>query len=265
LDPAIVEKIHQRLDDVRRAERVAIPLAVESGSRAWGFPSPDSDYDCRFIYIRRLDDYLTPWRKRDVIETPLDHIFDVSGWDLSKTLPLLLKGNAVVIEWLTSPIDYFRDQPFAEELLAFARETVERERIAYHYLHLGERQRRTYFQDDKNVRRKKLFYALRPAAALRWLRRNPTERIAPMNFQTLMAECEPPAHIVEIVERLLAEKLRSNELGAGPVEPALAAFIDEEFVSARVALRLGERKIPRESIDRAEAFFLSALHRYAPD
>lgn len=265
MDPAIVETIQQRLDDVRRAERVVIPLAVESGSRAWGFPSPDSDYDCRFIYIRRSEDYLSPWRKRDVIETPLDEIFDVNGWDLGKTLKLLLKGNAVVIEWLTSPIGYRRDEQFADELLALAREAVERERIAYHYLHLGERQRRAYFHDDKNVRRKKLFYALRPAAALRWLRLHPTERIAPMNFQRLMAECEPPAHVSEIVEGLLIEKFRSSEMGAGPVEPALAAFIDAEFVSARNALHLAEPRIASDAIERAEAFFLAALRRYASD
>jgi hypothetical protein len=263
LDPAIVETIQQRLDDVRRAERVAIPLAVESGSRAWGFSSPDSDYDCRFIFIRRADDYLSPWRKRDVIETPLDEIFDVNGWDLGKALQLLLKGNAVVVEWLTSPIDYRRDRRFSEELLTLARETVDRERIAYHYLHLGERQRRTYFNDEKSVRRKKLFYALRPAAALRWLRLHPSERIAPMNFRELMAECDPPAEIAVMVETLLAEKSGSSEMGVAPLEPALAKFIDTEFTITREALRLTERRVQREAIERAEAFFLAALRRFA--
>lgn len=265
MDPAIVEKIQQRLDDLRIVERVSIPLAVESGSRAWGFPSPDSDYDCRFIYIRRSADYLSPWRKRDVIETPLDEIFDVNGWDLGKSLQLLLKGNAVVIEWLTSPIDYRRDREFADAFLTLARETVDRERIAYHYLHLGERHRRAYFSDDKNVRRKKLFYALRPAAALRWLRLYPNERIAPMQFQELMAQCDPPAEVAAIVEALLAEKSRSSEMGTGPVDPVLAAFIDAEFASARNSLRPTERRIEREAIERAEAFFLAALRRHAPD
>lgn len=185
MDPAIVEKIQERLDGVRREQRVVIPLAVESGSRAWGFPSPDSDYDCRFIYLRRSDDYLSPWRKRDVIETPLDEIFDVNGWDLGKALRLLLKGNAVVIEWLMSPIDCHREPCFSDELLALARDVVDRDRLVYHYLHLGERQRRTYFADLTNVKRKKLFYALRPALVLRWLRQNTDARIAPMNFITL--------------------------------------------------------------------------------
>ena len=85
---------------------VRILLAVESGSRAWGFPSPDSDFDCRFIYVRRSGEYLSLFPPRDVIEFPPDPLLDVNGWDLGKALRLLLKGNAVVIEWLTSPYIY---------------------------------------------------------------------------------------------------------------------------------------------------------------
>ena len=81
-DAATVERIQARLDEVERDHRVRVLWAVESGSRAWGFPSPDSDYDCRFFYVRRHDDYLSPWRPRDVIETPLDGVLDVNGWDV---------------------------------------------------------------------------------------------------------------------------------------------------------------------------------------
>jgi uncharacterized protein len=263
MNPAIVEKIQERLDGVRREQRVVIPLAVESGSRAWGFPSPDSDYDCRFIYLRRPDDYLSPWRKRDVIETPLDEIFDVNGWDLGKALQLLLKGNAVVIEWLLSPIDYRREQRFSDELLGLARDVVARDRIIYHYLHLGERQRRTYFADVKSVKRKKLFYALRPAIVLRWLRQNPGERIAPMNFVELMRESAPPSEIVETVDVLLAEKALSSEMGAGPLDSVLSDFIDREFEIAReTVLRVAE-PVSEASRARAEAFFLDTLKRLA--
>jgi len=96
LDPTVVAEIDARLGSLG----VAIPWAIESGSRAWGFPSPDSDYDCRFIFVRSASDYLSLWPKRDVIETPLDEIFDVNGWDLIKAVRLLVQGNAVVAEWL---------------------------------------------------------------------------------------------------------------------------------------------------------------------
>lgn len=75
-------------------------IAVESGSRAWGFPSPDSDYDIRFIHIHPRDWYLSLQPGRDVIERPIIDNIDLNGWDLRKALGLLLKSNAVVSEWL---------------------------------------------------------------------------------------------------------------------------------------------------------------------
>lgn len=101
-DAATVERIQARLDEVERDHGVRVLWAVESGSRAWGFPSPDSDYDCRFFYVRRHDDYLSPWRPRDVIETPLDDVLDVNGWDLIKAIRL-----AAALHWtrtLGSPV-----------------------------------------------------------------------------------------------------------------------------------------------------------------
>lgn len=261
MDPSIVDQIQSRLDEVGAAHDVVIPLAVESGSRAWGFPSPDSDYDCRFVYLRRPEDYLSPWRKRDVIETPLDKIFDVNGWDLGKALQLLLKGNAVVIEWLMSPIDYRRDAAFSDAFIALAREVANRERILSHYLHLGERQRRVYFGDGRSVRRKKVFHALHPAVALRWLRLHPEHVIAPMNLAELLRDCDPPRDVVDIVATLLAEKARTNEMGEAPLDPTLATFIDQEFALARAAWRPGDSALSTEAKARAEAFFLESLRR----
>jgi predicted nucleotidyltransferase len=97
-DPIVVAEIGRRLDALRRDEQLDVLLAVESGSRAWGFPSPDSDYDCRLIYVRAIDDYLSLFARRDVVEMPLDGVLDIGGGDLAKALRLLLKGNAVVVE-----------------------------------------------------------------------------------------------------------------------------------------------------------------------
>ncbi|MBB3774046.1 putative nucleotidyltransferase [Angulomicrobium tetraedrale] len=101
-------------------EDVTLLLAAESGSRAWGFASPDSDYDCRFIFIRHLEHYLCLSPPRDVIELPSDGVFDINGWDLAKTLKLMLKGNVTALEWLQSPINYAGSGQFRNELLAFA-------------------------------------------------------------------------------------------------------------------------------------------------
>lgn len=261
MDAAIVAKIDARLASIKQQLGVLIPLAIESGSRAWGFPSPDSDYDCRFLYIRPVADYLSPWPNRDVIETPLDEVLDVNGWDLAKALKLLLKGNAVVIEWLTSPITYCGDENFREEMLALAGRVAERNLVARHYLHLGERQRRVHFNDEREVALKRVFYALRPAAALRWLRMHPDAAVAPMHFPKLMAECDPPDDVAAIVADLLARKAMTRELGAEPLSPPIGAFIDEEFALAQTVF-YGPLKVSFENAKReVEAFFLNILRR----
>src|SRR5262245_31414476 len=232
-DPAVVAAIDARLRLVGEREQAAVLLAVESGSRAWGFPSPDSDYDCRFIYVRRRENYLALFPPRDVIEFPPDPVLDVNGWDLGKALRLMLKGNAVVIEWLTSPFAYAGDADFRAEALELARQAALPAAIARHYLHLGERQRRTYFADTHAIPLKKIFYALRPAVALRWLRLHHGEAVPPMHFPTLVAASDLPTEVVAIIDDLLGRKATTRELGSGPLPEPIGALIDAEFALAR--------------------------------
>src|ERR1700676_4878381 len=160
-------------------------------------------------------------------------MLDVNGWDLAKALRLLLKGNAVVIEWLRSPFVYAGDAAFRAQGLALAQQAARPAAIARHYLHLGERQRRTYFADTRPVATKKLFYALRPALALRWLRLHPGEAVAPMHFPTLVGESELPAEVAGVVDELLARKAASRELGTSALPKPIGALIDLEFSKAR--------------------------------
>jgi predicted nucleotidyltransferase len=242
--PAVAQ-VDGILDAIRREHGVHIPLAIESGSRAWGFPSPDSDYDGRFIYVRPARQALTIWPRRDVIETPLVGDMDVNGWDLSKALRLLLKGNAVVVEWLQSPIQYTAEAWFRDELLAFAEHWLDRDMVLTHYLHLGRRQKILHLDDQTEVPLKKVFYVLRPAVALRWLRLNPDKAVAPMHLPTLMAECDPPADLSAMVEDLRARKAMTREMGKGEIPAALLRFIEAEFAAVEV--------IDRSFIPRSEA------------
>lgn len=228
-DSRALAEIDKRLAEIKKDRGVHIPLAIESGSRAWGFPSPDSDYDCRFFYVRSVDAHLTPWPERDVIETPLIDEIDLNGWDLAKALGLLLKGNAVVIEWLTSPILYEGASWFRDEFLAFAKRNARRNLVAHHYLHLGLRQNERHLEGNADVPLKKLFYCIRPAAALRWLRLHPEAAVAPMHFQTLMDEADPPVAVLELVGELVAAKSRTRELGEAPLPPGISSFIKTEF------------------------------------
>lgn len=259
MDKDAVARIDARLAAICKDHAVAMPLAVESGSRAWGFPSPDSDYDCRFIFVRRREDYLSLWPFRDVIETPLEGVLDVNGWDLAKALKLLLKGNAVVVEWLTSPIVYAGDFWFRQKFMALAEKHLNRNLVARHYLHLGLRQRRAYFRDGEPFPLKKLFYALRPAAALRWLRLHPDKAVAPMHFPTLLAECDAPPSVRELAADLIVRKSVTRELGTGEMPFDIAAFIDHEFEV--VATCFDQSPIPVSVGARldVQAFFLEAL------
>lgn len=222
-------EIDCRIKAITEHNRVAIPLAIESGSRAWGFPSPDSDYDVRFVYIRALDSYVSPWMPRDVIETPLEGDMDVNGWDLGKAIKLMLKGNAVILEWLQSPIIYQANEEFKIAMLDLAQVAADRSGLARHYYHLGMRQWRTYFQLGEMVAIKKLFYVVRPALALRWLRVNSGKIVPPMDFQTLLVEAETPSDLSRLFFELVAKKAVTRELGAAPVPELVSKFILDEF------------------------------------
>lgn len=234
-DHIALAEIDQRLATIRAEFDVHIPLAIESGSRAWGFPSPDSDFDCRFVYVRSVAAHLTPWPVRDVIETPLINEIDLNGWDLSKALALMLKGNAVILEWLESPICYGGVTWFPDELRQFARRAAERNLVARHYLHLGQNQWRRTIEGGAEIPLKRTFYCVRPAAALRWLRQHPSEAVAPMHFPTLMAQCAPPEGLTSLLNDLIARKAVTRELGTWPMPREVAEFVEREFVLAQTS------------------------------
>ena len=187
IDATTVGAIARRLDGIETSERVTIPWAIESGSRAWSFPSPDSDYDCRFLYVRGLGDYLSPWPRRDVIETPLTKVFDVNGWDLAKALRLLVKGNGTLTEWLRSPIVYRGDPVFRDEFLALAEQVTDRALLGRHYRHVGLHQFAT-----GRISLKRFFYALRPAAVLHWLDAHPDRTVPPMELMAALEDGDAP-------------------------------------------------------------------------
>lgn len=220
MDAAIVRAVDQRLDGVIADHGVRIPWAIESGSRAWGFPSPDSDYDCRFVFVRAAAQYLSLWAPRDVIETPLDEIFDVNGWDLAKAVKLLVKGNATPVEWLRSPVIYRGDAGFRDRLLSLADEVVDRGALRRHYRHVSE----------LNLARgsghlKKFFYALRPAAAVRWLDVHPSAALPPMDLPTLLAEGDVSGEIRELADELITLKAVTREMGEADVPATLRSFV----------------------------------------
>ncbi|MET1413159.1 nucleotidyltransferase domain-containing protein [Roseibium sp. HPY-6] len=231
MDPQIVTEIRTRLSDLETREKIAIPLAIESGSRAWGFPSPDSDYDCRFVYVRRLEKTFTLFPVRDVIEEPLTPVFDINGWDLGKALRLMHSGNAVIVEWLKSVFAYKEHEPFRVAALELADEVCDRRLIGKHYYHLAKAQmtRLDYLRGEVSL--KKTLYALRPLAALMWLSEHPDKAVAPMNFRELQRDVEFPDSVSEKINALLERKARSSEMGTEKLEPTLSEFMLSSYES----------------------------------
>ena len=260
MDAATVAAIDADLDRVEAEHGARILLAVESGSRAWGFPSPDSDYDCRFLYVRPLADYLRLSQPRDVIELPLRDVFDVNGWDIAKALRLMLKGNAIVAEWLASPIVYRGDPAFRAQIIAFAAETMRPSPVAHHYMNLGrEMMRRNLGDMSEPVKLKKLFYVLRPAMALDWMAAHPGAALAPMDIHRLMAEAPPPDDVRVVVDDLLAVKARTRELGVGPIPAPIVGYIRRAYADAQARWREPRTPPSLAQVEAANRFFARLL------
>ncbi len=211
---------------------VRILFAVESGSRAWGFPSPDSDYDVRFIYARPLDWYLSITPDRDVIELPIENELDINGWDIKKALGLMLKPNPVMLEWLSSPIKYMWNEAVCAQLIEFSKRVSHGTACLNHYLHLGDKQWGKHIEEKDEVNLKKYFYIVRPAMAIRWLRLN-SEVTPPMNFQALLHGINPDEKLTDALQALLLAKSQSKEIGLASRVEVIDEFITSELEWAR--------------------------------
>ncbi|MCY3875968.1 MAG: DUF429 domain-containing protein [Rhodobacteraceae bacterium] len=230
IPPEVRRRIRDKLSEIERQESVRILLAVESGSRAWGFPSPDSDFDVRFLYARPRDWYLSIDRRRDVIECPTEDMLDINGWDIRKALGLLMKANPVLSEWLFSPVRYKEDLACTERLRELAARVAFGRPARFHYLHLGRSSYKKDIAARETVPLKKYFYALRPALALRWLRSRPDP--PPMDLPGLRAGLRLAPGLDAEFDRLIAAKAEMTELGKGPRIGALDRFIESEFAIA---------------------------------
>ena len=228
----IAAAILERLAVIEQAELVRILYACESGSRAWGFASPDSDYDVRFIYVHPRDWYLSIdlEHRRDVIERPIEGVLDINGWDLRKALQLMRKSNPPLFEWLHSPLVYRAQPGFHEALLALTPVYYSPLGCAWHYLHMARGNDRAYLQGEQ-VRLKKYLYVLRPLLAVRWLESG--RGVVPMPFRDLVETLIPPGELRDAIEHLLRLKQSGAELAWGPRIPALSDWIKAEL--ARLA------------------------------
>ena len=257
--PADIQaRINSRLDEVAVAEGVRIFFAVESGSRAWGFASPDSDFDIRFIYVRRVDDYLGLVPPRDVIEpTELDKL-DVSGWDLRKALLLGLSWNPALVEWLTSPIVYREAGWETAALRRLFVQPMSRDALIQHYFGLGQRQWGRFIDGRNAVKLKKYFYVVRPAVALLWLDLRP-EETPPMSLPALVEGVAMPSDVISAIGELRDLKARTNEVGEGARIPVLDLFIQRRLSWAQKNLAGAKKVVDHRLGAAATAIFRASV------
>lgn len=227
------KKIKEQLRRIEGAENIKILLAVESGSRAWGFASPDSDYDVRFVYIRSLEDYLRLDAIRDVIELPIDDVLDINGWDLQKTLRLLHKSNPTLFEWFSSPIVYKKTE-FSDKFCDLMTHYFSSKKTLYHYVSMAEGNYREYLKGDL-VKAKKYFYVLRPVLACQWILDRGTP--PPMLFSELL-KTELPVELIDVVNQLLELKMNSPEIKLIKRISEINEYLDESIPRIKSAVRL---------------------------
>ena len=249
----VQEIIPAKLKEIEARENIRVIHCVESGSRAWGFASPDSDYDVRFIYVRPIEYYLRLDKTRDVIEWQLDETLDINGWDLQKALRLLHSSNPTLFEWNNSPIVY-KTTPEWAEISAIIGHFFQKKAGLYHYLSTAKKNYREHLKGDM-VKLKKYFYVLRPILACRWILEKQTP--PPMLFSALADACLDEA-LVPAVTDLLRLKMETPEIGLGPRIGIINDYLDAsiEEVDRLIQAIPGDKKVTWDELNR---LFLEAV------
>nr|AIA12771.1 putative nucleotidyltransferase [uncultured bacterium] len=222
----MIEEIKKELLRLESQYEIKILLAVESGSRAWGFASMDSDWDVRYVYIHRLDWYLKIDELKDSQDEILPNDIDLAGWELKKALRLFRKSNPPMFEWLQSPIIYLEQFSIAGKLREMTGKYFNPKSCMYHYLSMAKGNFREYLHTDL-VRTKKYFYVLRPVLACNWIKERKT--LPPMEFQKLVDSQVTDEKIRLEIAGLLKRKIAGEELKEEPKIEILNDFLEREI------------------------------------
>lgn len=241
-------EVFLRLHQIEQDHGVCIIFACEAGSRAWGFESPDSDYDVRFVYVRPQDWYLSinVENRRDVIECPIVDDYDINGWDLRKALKLLRKSNPSLLEWIYSPIQYRNIGGILESLRELAEGCFNDISVSYHYNGMAYRNYREYLKGDE-VWVKKYLYVIRPILSIEWVRQYETH--PPVDFTELRNGLVIPDDVDAAIDRVLAFKLVNQEKAYGISIPVLNRYIEDRLGNKEYRRGRSTAVVPIDDLD----------------
>lgn len=250
------EKIKNYLTELEKEKGIKILLACETGSRAWGFPSPDSDYDVRVIYKHEKDWYLSLVEEKDTIELFLENNeIDISGWDLRKSLRLLWKSNPPLLERIQSPIIYKADDAFLEGLNSMANVTYSRIATMHHYLSMAKKA----FDEvstSKEYKLKKFFYALRASVACLWILES--EQMPPIEFGKMLNGLNLNTDLTHRIGELIELKSTISESYLHSGEHDLIEFMKVSI--ARADTEAKNLPAAKGRLSELNAFFINTLN-----
>ncbi len=243
--------IKKKLTEIEKEYQIKILYSCESGSRAWGFPSPDSDYDVRFIYLRKTEDYITVQPKKDHLSFPINDVLDIYGWDISKVLRLITRSNTTPFEWLQSPVIYKEDKTFKKELWKLCQSYFCPRSNIHHYI--GVAQGAIQTMQGEKIKIKKLFYVLRPLLAALWCVERKT--IPPMSIFPLMDILSDDLR--EKIISLIEFKSTADEGFLIKLDQDIKIWIDKTFDYCRETSQMIKRKT--FDIKEADLFFRKTI------
>ena len=249
------KEIKNQLNELKKAQEIRVLLAVESGSRAWGFPSPDSDFDVRIIYIKKPEWYLSIRNRKDTINYFHGELLDINGWDIRKALSLLRKSNATPFEWAQSPIIYEEESGFRAKLLKLAKTFFQPHHTLNHYKGIASN---SYNLNPLSgeIKLKKLFYVVRPILAAKWILKR--ESVPPMDIWNLMAIIDETS-IRNTIEELIKIKVAANEDFVYVIGKEIKEYIDQEMDLLANHEPLKKREVPDSEM--LDLYFRELLYK----
>lgn len=224
-DESIKKLVCKKLREIEEKENIHILYAVESGSRAWGFASPDSDYDVRFLYVRKMEFYLSLQETKDFIDWELNEVLDINGWDVKKALQHFHKSNATIFEWANSKIVYSTTEEWKKLYQNIAGQYFSCKSAMYHYYGTANKNYHKYLKNDM-VSYKKYFYVLRPILACKWIeeKKCPPPVLFEELFHSVLEE-----NMKVVVKELLRKKMQMAESDKSPKVEVINQYIEEKL------------------------------------
>lgn len=222
--------IKNKLKELESQHAIKILYACETGSRAWGFPSPDSDYDVRIIYKHETDWYLSLSDKKDTIEfMSEDGELDITGWDIKKCLKLMWKSNGALLERVQSPVVYMEENNISSVLKQYSEKCFAPIATMHHYLGMAKNSF-SEIEGQDEIKLKKLFYALRATLACKWIIEK--DSVPPIVFITMVNELSFNTELKTRIKDLISLKSGKNESYIHPAERTINEFILNEIEKA---------------------------------